>query len=82
MSAGFAPNSRGLGEFFGMDVLEKFLQQNHLTSLVRAHETQADGYRLIGRPKALCISMFSAPGYMGGTNKGKRHAMCVISANN
>ena len=74
--AGFAPNSRGMGEFFGMDVLTRFLEQNQLTNLVRAHETQAEGYRIIG-PDSACISIFSAPSYMGCRNQGAPAAPLV-----
>ncbi|MEM2909869.1 MAG: metallophosphoesterase [Nitrososphaerota archaeon] len=58
----FAPSYRGPGiRFFGASVLENFLRKNGLTTLVRAHEPQPEGFRLMFRNKLL--SLFSCRYY-------------------
>jgi protein phosphatase len=61
---GFAPNFRGgQSRVFGRDVTEKFLEENHLRLLVRAHEVFAQGYKEFF--DGLIISLFSCRQYRG-----------------
>eukprot|EP00457_Paulinella_chromatophora_P004298 gb/GEZN01004310.1/.p1 GENE.gb/GEZN01004310.1/~~gb/GEZN01004310.1/.p1 ORF type:complete len:519 (-),score=85.35 gb/GEZN01004310.1/:384-1940(-) len=52
---------------YGIDAVKKFLRENKLTSIIRAHEAQADGYKMhmlnkqSGIPRV--ITIFSAPNY-------------------
>jgi serine/threonine-protein phosphatase 2B catalytic subunit len=64
----FAHNeTRQCSYVFGIDAVKKFLKQNKLTSVIRAHEAQADGYKMhmlnkqSGIPRV--ITIFSAPNY-------------------
>jgi serine/threonine-protein phosphatase 5 len=58
---GRTPSARGAGVYFGPDVTEKFLKQNNLTLLVRAHEVRMEGYAI--EPGNKVITVFSAPNY-------------------
>ncbi len=59
---GFKQNCRGGGSrLFGRDVTEKFLEENHLNLIVRAHEVFEQGYQeFFG---GLVISLFSCRHY-------------------
>lgn len=64
----FAHNeTRQCSYVFGIDAVKKFLKTNKLTSIIRAHEAQADGYKMhmlnkeSGIPRV--ITIFSAPNY-------------------
>eukprot|EP00010_Vexillifera_abyssalis_P006265 CAMPEP_0201545192 /NCGR_PEP_ID=MMETSP0173_2-20130828/1730_1 /ASSEMBLY_ACC=CAM_ASM_000268 /TAXON_ID=218659 /ORGANISM="Vexillifera sp., Strain DIVA3 564/2" /LENGTH=486 /DNA_ID=CAMNT_0047953525 /DNA_START=150 /DNA_END=1610 /DNA_ORIENTATION=+ len=65
----FLPNNaRGVGWIYGRAALEKFLSQNSLNTLVRAHEVQQYGYTEhrfgnMDREFPLAITVFSAPNY-------------------
>lgn len=61
---GFGENSRGIGCGFGVDVLCKFLDNNQLQMLIRAHE-MVDGFTII---EGICVTVFSAPYYCGMVN--------------
>jgi serine/threonine-protein phosphatase 5 len=66
---GKSPSKRGVGFSFGPDIVEAFLERNHLDLLVRSHEVKEEGYLVEHGGKT--ITVFSAPNYcdtMG--NKG------------
>ena len=58
---GKTPSARGAGVYFGPDVTEKFLRDNNLKLLVRAHEVRMEGYSI--EPGNQVITVFSAPNY-------------------
>ena len=55
------PSKRGVGVMFGPDVAEKFLEENGLDLLVRAHEVKPEGFEYQKGGKVLTV--FSAPNY-------------------
>mmetsp|Transcript_29133 Transcript_29133/g.28849 ORF Transcript_29133/g.28849 Transcript_29133/m.28849 type:complete len:412 (+) Transcript_29133:180-1415(+) len=59
--------TRGCSYLYGADAVNDFLQQNDLIALIRAHEVQADGYKMhrwAGDDDfPLVITVFSAPNY-------------------
>jgi len=57
------PNDRGISVVFGEDIVEKFLKDNDLDLICRAHEVQFDGYEFFARRKL--VTVFSAPNYCG-----------------
>lgn len=59
---GVGPSARGTSIAFGPDVTAAFLETNKLTTLIRSHEYQDNGYRIDHDGK--CITIFSAPNYM------------------
>jgi serine/threonine-protein phosphatase 2B catalytic subunit len=60
-------NSRGCLYFFGEALAKQFYQTNSLLSIIRAHEAQADGFKMykwFGQEKCpTLITVFSAPNY-------------------
>ena len=62
----FKDNSRGIGHTFGSNVLIKFLDENNLKSLIRAHEVCFDGY-FKGKNY---LTLFSSTKYCGIDNYG------------
>ena len=61
---GFQPNLRGGGSrLFGRDVTERFLEENQLQLIVRAHEVFRQGYKEFF--DGLLISLFSCRQYRG-----------------
>ena len=65
---GWENSSRGAGVHFGPKVTEQFLQQNNLSLLIRSHECEGDGYRLMHNDKV--VTIFSAS-YYGGDQQNK-----------
>ncbi|KAI8378828.1 serine/threonine-protein phosphatase 2B catalytic subunit A1 [Choanephora cucurbitarum] len=66
--AGFEHNHiRGCSYFYSYNATCEFLQRNNLLSVVRAHEAQADGYRMYRKNKSTgfpaLMTIFSAPNY-------------------
>jgi serine/threonine-protein phosphatase 2B catalytic subunit len=64
----FALNEvRGCSYNYSASAVKKFLQQNELLSIIRAHEAQIDGYKLHkwdgSRDFPVVITVFSAPNY-------------------
>jgi serine/threonine-protein phosphatase 2B catalytic subunit len=63
---------RGCSYVFSYNAVCQFLRNNHLLSIIRAHEAQDEGYRLYkknvltGFPSVICI--FSAPNYCDAYN--------------
>merc|ERR1711917_33792 len=65
----FIPNqTRGCGYFYSFNAVCKFLQENNLLSMIRAHEAQDQGYKMFRRNAATgfpsLITIFSAPNYL------------------
>ena len=56
-------NDRGVSVTFGQKVLEKFLENNSLDLLCRAHQVVEDGYEFFGDRQL--VTVFSAPNYCG-----------------
>eukprot|EP00929_Paragymnodinium_shiwhaense_P019995 TRINITY_DN13463_c0_g1_i1.p1 TRINITY_DN13463_c0_g1~~TRINITY_DN13463_c0_g1_i1.p1 ORF type:complete len:574 (-),score=139.59 TRINITY_DN13463_c0_g1_i1:286-2007(-) len=60
-------DTRGCSYYFSSDAAAKFLKKNALLSIIRAHEAQAEGYKMhkanpaTGFPSV--ITVFSAPNY-------------------
>jgi protein phosphatase len=64
---GFEPSNRGTGYFFSQSVLADFLEENHLTALVRSHELCHTGMTWVF-PN--CVTVFSNSDYTGRGNDG------------
>lgn len=62
-----ANDVRGCSYFFGYELCKQFLKPNKLLSVIRAHEAQANGYKMYhwGGEKQFptVITIFSAPNY-------------------
>lgn len=62
-----ANDARGCSYYFGFELTKKFLQKNGLLSVIRAHEAQANGFKMYhwGGQKQFptVITIFSAPNY-------------------
>ncbi len=60
-------NARGCSYFFGYELSKNFLQKNSLLSIIRAHEAQANGFKMYhwggGKQFPTVITIFSAPNY-------------------
>jgi phage-related holin len=60
-------DTRGCSYFFGYELSKQFLQKNGLLSVIRAHEAQANGFKMYhwGGTKQFptVITIFSAPNY-------------------
>jgi len=60
-------DTRQCSYVYGIEAVKKFLRDNKLTSIIRAHEAQVDGYKMqmvnknSGIPRV--ITIFSAPNY-------------------
>jgi len=63
---GRAPSPRGVTKTFGPDITEQFLKREGLELLIRSHQVQADGFYV--HHKGKCITVFSAPNYVGRMN--------------
>jgi len=69
--------------YYGVDAVKRFLKDNKLTSIIRAHEAQLDGYKMqminkgSGIPRV--ITIFSAPNYC---DVYKNKAACLKFDNN
>ena len=62
------PNqARGCSYYFGYEITKQFCDKNKIMSIIRAHEAQAEGYRMyewFGKDKfPTVITVFSAPNY-------------------
>ncbi|KAH0792110.1 Ser/Thr protein phosphatase [Histomonas meleagridis] len=64
---GFAPNTRGVGAFYGEDVLQKFLRENSLKILIRSHQMCQNGFNLPFKTE-ICYTIFSNCDYCGCNN--------------
>ncbi|KAH7643845.1 hypothetical protein HUG17_6207 [Dermatophagoides farinae] len=68
LKSGFLPNTkRGTACYYSEQALTKFLDDNHLSHLIRAHEVIPPGYQyhMGGR----CLTIFSCSNYCGGINE-------------
>mmetsp|Transcript_21684 Transcript_21684/g.47215 ORF Transcript_21684/g.47215 Transcript_21684/m.47215 type:complete len:343 (+) Transcript_21684:118-1146(+) len=61
--SGFQPNDRGVSVGFGADMVARFLKQEDLDLIVRAHQVVEDGYEFFADRKL--VTIFSAPNYCG-----------------
>lgn len=63
----YLPNTtRNCSYFFGAKAVNTFLEANQLTCIVRAHEAQAEGYKLHDWIEGVLppvVTIFSAPNY-------------------
>jgi protein phosphatase len=74
----FCASTRGVGQLFGEEVLNSFLDQNGLSMLIRSHEPCQQG---VDRPfpgSRRCVTVFSTTDYCGLGNSG---AMMAVSDN-
>lgn len=58
---GFTMSSRGAGYMFGKDVVDRFLHENNMQMILRAHQLVMEGYQLIFNDKFATV--WSAPNY-------------------
>jgi len=66
---GFLPNTkRGTAFFFSEEAVDRFLQVNGLSHIIRAHELVRNGYEFIMGGKV--ITIFSSSHYCGSDNDG------------
>ena len=73
----FGENERGISVTFSKKYLQKFLSDNNLELLCRAHQVVEEGYEFFANKK--CVTVFSAPNYCGiFDNSG---AMMVVDEN-
>lgn len=72
---GRAPSPRGVTQMFGADVTESFLKREGLELLIRSHQLVNEGYLVQHDGK--CITVFSAPNYIGRSNN--LAAICFVS---
>lgn len=78
-SVGFFPNEeRGVSVKFGLDTVERFLKDNSIDLICRAHQVQPGGYSFLGNDRRL-VTLFSASNYMGEFDN--HAAMMVVDAN-
>ncbi|EGR31816.1 ser thr protein phosphatase family protein, putative, partial [Ichthyophthirius multifiliis] len=57
---------RGCSYFYGNNAVKRFLNDNNLISVIRAHEAQLEGYKMHkwnGQDFPMVITIFSAPNY-------------------
>ena len=54
---------RSISMDYGVDVVEKFLDKNNFSLIVRAHQVVEDGYEYFGNRKL--VTLFSVPNYWG-----------------
>lgn len=68
---------------YGVEAVKRFLKDNKLTSVIRAHEAQVDGYKMqmVNRASGIprVITIFSAPNYC---DVYKNKAACLKFDNN
>lgn len=68
-SDGMAPNPRGKWcQKFSPEVTHSFLLEHGLELLVRSHQAVPDGYLMSQGNR--CLTIFSAPNYLGRNNRG------------
>lgn len=60
---GFGQNDRGVSVSFGPDIVQRFLRQEDMDLIVRAHQVVEDGYEFFADRQL--VTIFSAPNYCG-----------------
>lgn len=61
---GWSPNvERGISKIFGVDVIEKFLEDLNLDLVCRAHQIVEEGYEFLAERRL--VTVFSAANYCG-----------------
>ena len=60
---GFGENDRGVSVIFNGDVVKKFLKNNELDLICRAHQVVEEGYEFFADKQL--VTVFSAPNYCG-----------------
>ena len=67
LSSAFKTNEvRGCSYFYGAEAAAKFLEDNELLTIIRAHEAQVEGFKMHRWNDSdfpLVITIFSAPNY-------------------
>jgi len=63
ISKDWGTNDRGVSVTFNAKVVEKFLENNELDLICRAHQVVEEGYEFFGDKKL--VTVFSAPNYCG-----------------
>lgn len=58
---GWHQSPRGAGFIFGQDIVDKFIYENKIDMIVRAHQLIMDGYKVIFKEKL--VTIWSAPNY-------------------
>lgn len=74
---GFGPNDRGVSVTFNEEVVEKFLKDNNLDLICRAHQVVEEGYEFFANRKL--VTVFSAPNYCGEFDNAG--AMMIVDDN-
>lgn len=59
----FGESARGVSYTFGNNAINRFLTNNNLDLICRAHQVVEDGYEFFGNRKL--VTVFSAPNYCG-----------------
>lgn len=62
-TANWDDNERGVSFVFGAEPVRKFLKDNDLDLICRAHQVVEDGYEFFAQRKL--VTIFSAPNYCG-----------------
>lgn len=60
-NTGFTLSARGAGYMFGSDVVDRFLHENRMSKVYRAHQLCMEGYQVLFDGKFNTI--WSAPNY-------------------
>ena len=60
-NTGFTLSARGAGYMFGIDVIDRFLHENGMTKILRAHQLCMEGYQILFDGKFCTV--WSAPNY-------------------
>ncbi|OHS92735.1 Ser/Thr protein phosphatase [Tritrichomonas foetus] len=66
----FGPSPRGSSFIFGVKPTKKFLEENNLKLIVRAHQMMPEGYGYNLGEESGILTVFSASDYSNGKNKG------------
>eukprot|EP00759_Apiculatamorpha_spiralis_P038075 PhF_6_TR37544/c1_g1_i1/m.55608 len=70
---GIGMNERGAGVMFGKDITERFLENNHLSLIIRSHEPFLKGYEEHHDGKV--VTIFSASNYDGEDSNKASYAV-------
>lgn len=73
---GYLTSRRGVGYSFGHDVTTRFLKQNNISLICRAHQVVQKGYEYPFEPNSCLLTIFSATNYLGTHNN--QGAMLIL----